>query len=194
MKKMHDNAGGAATAKQLGAPSTKPGQWVQTERKAHEAWSSLIARNARAAQMLHQLVAHMGSKNAVVISQKSLAALMGCSLRTVQYAARTLAAERWVQIVKLGGAGTVAAYVVNSRIAWGQAREHLGMSVFDAAIVANINDQDIDQLEDGADLRRIPTLYPGERQLPAGPGEPPPSQMLLDGMEPELPSLSPGAE
>lgn len=193
MKKTHVNAGGAA--KQLGAPSTKPGQWVQTERKAHEAWASLIARNARAAQMLHQLVAHMGSKNAVVISQKSLAALMGCSLRTVQYAAKALAEENWVQIVKLGGAGTVAAYVVNSRIAWGQARDHLGMSVFDANIVASIDDQDVDQLENGADLRKIPTLYPGERQLPAGPGEPPPSQPSLDGLEPELPSLQmPGAD
>ena len=30
---------------------------------------------------------------------------------------------------------------------------------------------------------------PGERQLPTGPGEDPPSQPAIDGMEPDLPSL-----
>ena len=39
-------------------------------------------------------------------------------------------------------------------------------------------------------LRRLPRLYPGEEQLPGGPGLPPVSQPFLDGMEPSLPALN----
>jgi hypothetical protein len=37
---------------------------------------------------------------------------------------------------------------------------------------------------------RIRTLYTGERQLQTGPGEDPPSQQSIPGMEPDLPTLS----
>lgn len=38
----------------IGVPAkNKPGQWVQTERKAHEAWANLIARKPSAAMLLH---------------------------------------------------------------------------------------------------------------------------------------------
>lgn len=138
--------------------------------------------------LMHHLVAHMGHLNAVVVSQKTLAKLMGCSLRTVQYAIADLVAERWIQVVKLNGPGTVSAYVVNDRVAWGQPRDQLCLSVFSAAVVADIEDQDQAAL-DHSDLRRIPALYPGERQLPTGPGEPPPAQPAIEGMEPNLPAL-----
>ena len=83
--------------------------WVQTERKAHEAWASLIARKPRSAQLLHHLVARMGHQNAVVVSQKTLAKIMGCSLRTTQYAIAALVEESWMSVVKLNGPGTVSA-------------------------------------------------------------------------------------
>lgn len=173
----------------LGIPAkNKPGQWVQTERKAHEAWANLISRKPRAAILLHHLVAQMGHQNAVVIPQKVLAKLMKCSQETVKRAVADLVAERWVQIVKLNGPGTVNAYVVNDRVAWGQPRDQMVLSTFSANIVADREDQDAATLDD-ADLRRIPVLYPGEQQLPAGPGEPPPSQTILEGMEPDLPFL-----
>lgn len=171
----------------------KPGQWVQTERKAHEAWAGLIARKPRAAELLHHLVAQMGHQNAVVVPQKVLAKMMGRSIDTVQRALRDLEAEHWIQIVKMNGPGTVAAYVVNDRVAWGQPRDQLRLSVFSATVVADAEDQDPLTLEHG-DLRRIPTLYPGERQLPSGPGEAPPSQPAIPGMEPDLPALNEHAE
>lgn len=171
----------------------KPGQWVQTERKAHEAWAGLIARKPRAAELLHHLVAQMGHQNAVLVPQKVLAKMMGRSIDTVQRALRDLEAERWIQIVKMNGPGTVAAYVVNDRVAWGQPRDQLRLSVFSATVVADAEDQDPLTLEHG-DLRRIPTLYPGERQLPSGPGEAPPSQPAIPGMELDLPALSEQAE
>jgi hypothetical protein len=171
----------------------KPGQWVQTERKAHEAWAGLIARKPRAAELLHHLVAQMGHQNAVVVPQKVLAKMMGRSIDTVQRALRDLEAEHWIQIVKMNGPGTVAAYVVNDRVAWGQPRDQLRLSVFSATVVADAEDQDPLTLEHG-DLRRIPTLYPGERQLPSGPGEAPPSQPAIPGMELDLPALNEQAE
>jgi len=185
MENSQNLAGGAA----IGASAkNRTGQWVQTERAAHEAWAELIGRKPRAAILLHHLVAHMRHQNAVVVSQKTLSKIMGCSLRTAQYAVADLVAEKWIQVVKLHGPGTVSAYVVNDRVAWGQPRDQLRLSVFSAAVVVDHDDQDEALLGHG-DLRRIPTLYPGEQQLPAGDGAPPPSQAALDGFEPDLPSI-----
>jgi DNA-binding transcriptional MocR family regulator len=131
----------------------------------------------------------MGHQNALVIPQRILAKLMGRSIDTVQRALRDLEVEKWIQIVKLNGPGTISAYVVNDRVAWGQPRDQLMLSVFSATVVADIEDQDTATLEHG-DLRRIPTLYPGELQLPTGPGEDPPSQPNIPGIEPDLPTMS----
>jgi DNA-binding transcriptional MocR family regulator len=174
----------------LGAPAKhKSGHWVQTERKAHEAWARLIAKKPRAAELLHHLVAQMGHQNAVVVSQKILAQIMGRSLDTVQRAIKDLVVEKWIEVVKLNGPGTVSAYVVNDRVAWGQPRDQLRLSVFSATVVADFDDQAPDSLEH-SDLRRIPTLYPGEQQIPTGNGEEPPSQPIFEGLEPDLPSLT----
>jgi DNA-binding transcriptional MocR family regulator len=174
---------------ELGMPApANSGSWVQTDRKAHEAWAHLISRKPRAAELLHHLVAQMGQQNAVVVSQKVLAQLMGKSLDTVQRALRVLEEEKWIQVVKMNGPGTVAAYVVNDRVAWGQKRDQLYLSAFSATVIADRADQDALALE-GTDLKRIPVLYPGERQLPTGPGEDPPSQPSIPDMEPDLPSI-----
>ena len=175
---------------ELGTPAKhKPGQWVQVERKASEAWARLCVKKPSAAAVLHHLVANMGHQNAVVIPQKVLAKLIGVSDRTVRTAIADLVADKWISVVKLNGPGTVAAYVVNDRVAWGQRRDQLCLSVFSATIVADRDDQD-EALLGHADLRRIPTLYPGEQQLPTGPGEEPPSQPTIPGLEPDLPALT----
>jgi hypothetical protein len=174
---------------ELGLPAKhRLGQWVQAKRKAHEAWAQLIARKPRAAALAHILVANMQHQTAVVVPQPVLAKLMGCSVDTVQRAIRDLVAERWIQVVRLGK-GKEAAYVVNDRVAWAQSRSDLRLSTFSATVVADIEDQDSATL-DSTDLRRIPTLYPGERQLPTGPGEDPPAQPSISGMEPDLPALT----
>lgn len=175
------------TIETVGVPAkNKAGHWVQTERAAHEAWASLIARKPRAAQLLHHLVAQMGHQNAVVVSQKVLAQLMGVDTRTVSRSVAVLVEEHWVQVIRIGK-GKEAAYVVNDRVAWGQPRDQLRLSTFSATVVADLDDQDEDFPP--VDLRRIPTLYPGERQLPNGAGLAPPSQPALDGMEHDLPAV-----
>lgn len=170
----------------VGMPVSSKQGWVQTERKAHEGWAKLISRKPRAAQLLHLLVANMGHQNAVVVSQSVLSQIMGVTDRTVRTAISDLVTERWIQVVRIGK-GKESAYVVNDRVAWGQPRDQLRLSAFSATIIANADDQDADTLEP-VELRRIPTLYPGEMQLPSGVGEAPPSQPLLEGMEPDLPS------
>ena len=170
------------------AAKNKPGQWVQTERKTHEAWARLVMRKPRAAALAHHLVAQMGHQNAVVISQALLAKLMGCSQDTVQRAVRDLVAERWIAVVRLGK-GKEAAYVINDRVAWGQQRDRLHLSTFSATVVADFDDQEESLLGHGS-LHRLPMLYPGEMQLPSGPGEDPPSQPSMPGMETDLPSTN----
>lgn len=173
----------------LGTPAKlQPGSWVQTERKAHEAWANLIGRKPRAAALLHHLVAQMGNQNAVMVSQKTLAKIMGSSLDTVKRAIRDLEAERWIQVVKMNGPGTVAAYVINDRVAFQGKRENMRFSLFSANVIADAEDQDPLTLEH-SELRRIPTLFPGERQLPTGPGEEPPSQPSIEGLEHDLPAI-----
>lgn len=172
----------------VGVPAKhKAGHWVQTERAAHEAWANLIARKPRAAQLLHHLVAQMGHQNAVVVSQKVLAQLMGVDTRTVSRSVAVLVEEHWVQVVRIGK-GKEAAYVVNDRVAWGQPRDQLRLSTFSATVIADLDDQESDALEH-RELRRIPTLYPGEQQLPSGSGLAPPSQPALDGLEHNLPAV-----
>ena len=185
------NTQNPAVSAAIGKPVRhQPGQWVQTERKAHEAWAGLIARKPRAAMLLHHLVAQMVHQNAVVVSQKTLAKLVGCSLRTIQYAISDLVTEKWIQVVRLNGPGTVSAYVVNDRVAWGQKREQLKLSAFSATVVADAEDQDSTAIDSKSpELHRIPTLYPGEQQLPDNSHDDPPSQTIIEGFEPDLPSI-----
>ena len=175
--------------KQLGKEPARS-FWVQTERAAHEAWAKLAIESPRASALMHLLVAKMGAQNAVVISQKLLAQMMGCHERTVRRAAAELAASNWIQIVQVGAAGSVNAYVVNSVVAWGEKRENIvRTAVFSAAIIASADEQPDDALLNPPALRQIPVLFSNERQLPSGEGLEPPSQPALEGLEQDLPHL-----
>lgn len=168
------------------------GTWVQTERAAHEAWADLIGRKPKAAQLLHLLVANMGRDGAVVTSQATLAALMGVSVNTVKRSLAVLGGENWVDIVRVGSErGGVNAYVVNRRVAWADKRSNQRYAAFDARILVSTDEQDAATI--GADrpsLRQLPSLSPGDLQLPAGDGLQPPTQPSIGGLEPDLPSLS----
>ncbi|MNC02052.1 hypothetical protein D3C75_494180 [compost metagenome] len=168
------------------------GTWVQTERAAHEAWAGLIGRKPKAAQLLHLLVANMGRDGAVVTSQATLATLMGVSVNTVKRSLTVLGNENWVDIVRVGSErGGVNAYVVNRRVAWADKRSNQRYAAFDARILVSSDEQDAATIAlDRPSLRQLPSLSPGELQLPAGDGLQPPNQPSIDGLEPDLPSLS----
>lgn len=173
-------------------PKNRPsGNWVQTERAAHEAWASLIEKAPKAAQLMHILTARIGEHNAVVVSQKTLSDLMKCSRRTIQRAVDVLVSDRWIELRQIGENGTVNAHIINDRIAWTGKRDGIRYSLFSAAvIVSDIEQPDQEQLGNQEALRRLPSLFRGENQLPAGDGLPPPSQPFFDGMEPDLPATT----
>jgi hypothetical protein len=162
---------------------------VQTELAAHEQWAKLAVANPRASSVLHVLLAQMGRSNAVVASQRTLAKLAGCSVRTLQYALTALREGNWIEVRQLGTTGTACAYIINDRVAWYGNREGMRYSLFSATVVVSEEEQpDREELGRQAPLQRIPDLHPGERQLPAGPGLPPPSQPFLEGFERDLPA------
>lgn len=175
----------------LSAPSDprSKGHWVQTERKAHEAWADLIRKSPLAAQVMHVLTARVGENNAVVISQKNLARLVKGSERGVRNALQLLCDDNWIEIRQIGGRGTVNAHVINDRVAWSGKRDGIRYSLFSANVILSDDEQpDAEDLGRQAPLRRLPMI--GENQLPSGPGLPPPSQPFLDDLEPDLPATT----
>lgn len=171
------------------------GAWVQTERAAHEAWMGLIAKSPVGAQVMHALTARLGDHNAVVISQVALAKIIGRSERAVRTAIGVLKEDNWIEVRQLGHSATVNAYIVNDRVAWTGKRDGMRHSLFSATVIVSEEEQpDRDSLSNQARLRRLPSLYPGEGQLPSGDGLPPPSEPPLPGYEPDLPARRIGAE
>ena len=166
------------------------GNWVQTERAAHEAWAALITKAPKAAAVMHLLTARVRDNNAVVISHKTLARLLGVkSVTTIKTALAILEADRWIEVRQIGQNGTVNAYVINDRVAWSGARDGIRYSLFSATVIAASDEQpDAEELGHQEPLRRLPSLFRDEGQLPSGDGLPPPSQPFLNGMEPDLPA------
>lgn len=167
------------------------GTWVQTERAAHEAWAALIGRKPKAAQLLHLMVANMNRHGAIIVSQKTLAEMMGVSVKTIYRSVLILQEENWIDVVRVGSErGGVCAYVVNRRVAWADKRERQQYAAFDARVVASASEQPQSALENQEPLRELPRL--GEGQIPFGPGLEPPSQQIMGGFEPDLPAFPEG--
>lgn len=175
--------------RRFGLTTAPGGTWVQTERAAHEQWAKLIRSHPRAAELMHVIVGNMERHNALVASIPNLQRLMGCSRNTVIRAVAVLRENNWIEVRQIGAAGTTNAYIVNDRVAWSGARNGIRYSLFSAAVLVSDDEQpDQAELSSQPPLERIPTMYPGERQLPTGPGLDPPTQPPLVGLEPDLPA------
>lgn len=176
---------------QLPAAEKRPkGSWVQTDRAAHEAWARFLALPgaATASRVLHLLIADMGELNRVVVSQGALARRLGVDPRTVRRGVALLKEHNWIGSRNIGGAKSgVQAYYINSRVAWQGARDGIRHSLFHAAVYVSEDEQE-DLIEHEPELHRIPSMYPGEKQLPSGEGLPPVSQTIFEGLEPDLPA------
>ncbi len=145
--------------------------------------------------LMHLLVARVGEHNAVVVSQKTMAKIMGRHVNTVKTAFKTLRDRNWIEIRQVGERGTVNAYIINDRVAWTGKRDGIRYSLFSAAVVLSEEEQpDRDQLGQQEPLRRVPSLLRDEQQLPSGDGLPPPSEPTLPGMEPDLPATKIGKD
>lgn len=163
--------------------------WVQTDRATHEAWMKMSIKSPAAGALLHFFAGRVGDHNAVVVSQRVLADLTGMSLSTIKRALSVLENGQWIEIRRLGPTGTVNAYVINDRVVWYRSRDELRHSLFSAEVIVSADEQpDKDELGNQEPLRNLPRLFEGERQLPSGPGLPPPSEPALPGMESDLPA------
>lgn len=172
---------------QLATPPA--GTWVQVDRAALERAAHLAMRHPKARALLDLIIARSGRHNALVASQSTLAALLGCSLSTTQRAIRALRDESWIEVRQIGATGTACAYIVNDRVSWSGPRDGIRYSLFSAAVlVADVEQPDRNDLGALPPLEGVPIMYPGERQLPAGDGLPPPSQPSFPGLEPDLPA------
>src|SRR3546814_5346817 len=91
---------------------------------SHEAWARLSASNPKAGALLHLLAARVGDNNAVVVSHKTLAELLGVrSITTIMTAITALVSGNWIEVRRIGENGTVNAYVLNDRVVWSGPRE-----------------------------------------------------------------------
>lgn len=138
---------------------------------------------------MHYLVAEMDESAAVVASHATLAAISGMSASTVKRAIADLKAGNFVEVIQIGGKGGALAFIVNSRVGWATRRDKIHMAAFTAKVLATSQEQEEGYLE-GPPLHRLPLLAPGDLQLPSGPGEDPPSQPAIDGLEHDLPAIS----
>ncbi|MEB8534642.1 hypothetical protein [Acidithiobacillus ferriphilus] len=162
---------------------------MQTERAAHEKWAKLAVANPRACALMHVIVSQMGRHNALVASHSALSKAAGCSISTLKRSLAMLKDGGWLEVRQIGPTGTACAYIVNDRVAWSGNRDGIRYSLFSAAVLVSDAEQpDKDELGIQPPLERIPTMQPGERQLPTGDGLPPPSQPIFEGLEPELPA------
>lgn len=179
----------AKPSRSLSIATDPKGSWVQVERAAMERWAKLTIENPRASALMQIILSHIGRNNALVASQATLAKLTGCSARTIRRSLEVLKARNWLEIRQIGLSGTANAYIINDRVAWSGNREGIRYSLFSAAVLLSDDEQpDKAQIGAQAPLIGIPSLYPGERQLPTGPGLPPPSEPALPGLEPDLPA------
>ena len=164
------------------------GTWVQTERKAHGAWATLIGSKPKAAQLMYLLVANMDKKGAVIVSQKVLAEMMSVHYNTIKKSIKELKEGNWIDVVRVGSErGGVNAYLVNRRVAWADKRDNQRYAAFDARVIVSAEEQDINVLENKQPLRQLPQL--GELQMPTGDSTEPPSQPSIEGMEHDLPAI-----
>lgn len=175
--------------RELGITTKPSGTWVQTERAAHERWALMAVSQPRASALLHVILSQMGRHNALIASQSNLARLAGCSVRTIKRSLEILKEGNWIEVRQIGPTGTANAYIVNDRVAWSGDRDGIRYSLFSASIIIS-DDEQPDKNKIGAlpPLQHIPSLFPGERQLPTGPGLDPPAQPSLEGLELDLPT------
>ncbi len=168
----------------MGAPITKGHHFAMVELMALEGLSELIDRAPKAAKLIVSLIRRMppGGGGVVVVSRETMKELMGCSMPTVDRSLKILMDEGWVQRIKIGGASALA---INRRVAWTGPRGDLQHAIFDATVIASRSEQDAVALNPPP-ARQVPILEQGEEPIPTGDGIDPPSQRLLDGVEPPV--------
>ena len=153
------------------------------EKQALLDMDQLIAKEPTAARILNHLIrlTEPGSGGVVIVSRATLGKMLRVSDPTVGRAIRVLVEGSWIQRMRVGGAYALA---VNRSVAWTGPRGEMEHAVFHAVVVASRDEQTADALA-SPNLRRVPTIAPGEQIIAVGSVEPP-AQELIPGTEPAI--------
>lgn len=143
----------------MATPKKDSHHFVQTKMDSHRAWAHLCIKEPRASAVLHLLCSLMKYDHdpAIVISQKLIAKLLGCSERTIRRAVQVLEDNRWFEVERIGS-GNVNAYKLNKRVAYANGRDDTRYGVFSATVVVDQADQGEISEED---LREVSWLVDG---------------------------------
>lgn len=153
-----------------------PRDFVQVTRGYLQDMRTLARRSPAAHQILWLLAERMNKTNAVVMSQATMASILGYSPATIKRGIAMLKSERWIQTVNIG---TANGYIINSKVFW---RDHGGKryASFFAEVVVSADEQSqpIEHWDD-IELRQIPLIRKGESVIDDGARLPPPDQQEL---------------
>jgi len=98
-----------------------------------------IAENPTAMKMFWWLISHMDKRNAIVVSQSTLAEVLNCTERTIRNAITDLKDKKVLTILKVGSAN---AYVINAEVAWKDTAENKKHAQFDATVYISSSEQE----------------------------------------------------
>lgn len=136
-----------------------------------------LARRSPAARQVFDLICEkMNRSNALVISQSTMASILGYTRQTISASVALLEDENWLQIIKIGNSN---AYILNSKVVW---RDVGGKrySAFNARVYVSEEEQakTVEQWE-AITLKHVPILMPGEIPISDEIDLPPPDQKDL---------------
>ena len=136
----------------------------------------LARRSPAAWQVFTLLTERMNKSNAIVISQSTMAEILGYTRTTINSAVKLLEKENWMQVLKVG---QVNAYVINNKVVW-RDRGGKRYASFSADVVVSESEQ-ARAIEnwDNVELRHVPVLMPGDLPIVGDEDLPPPDQRDL---------------
>lgn len=153
-----------------------PADFVQLTRGYLRDMREMVSKSPAAFKTLLLLTERMNKTNAVIISQATIAQILGMSRTTVNAAVKKLEADAWLQVVKLG---QVNGYVLNSKVVW-RDRGGKRYASFYAEVIAS-EDEQVRQIEDWdkVELRQVPVIRLDEEPISDNADLPPPDQKDL---------------
>jgi DNA-binding transcriptional MocR family regulator len=149
--------------------------WLQFEKRGLKELQTLATRSPAAMGTLMYMLNNMSRSNALVVSQKAIAAELGLSLKSIGNSIKLLTEHHFIQAIKVGN---TSVYVVNSKVAW-QGERGARYAAFGADVVAIESEQGFD-LDDLEPLKSVPKLHQGERLMVGNEAIDPPDQGELD--------------
>jgi len=102
----------------------------------------MMNENPAALKLFLWLVEHMDGKNAIVVSQPTLAEALSYTTRTIQRAIKFLRENECIAVLKSGNTNV---YAVNADIVWTNTHEKKKFALFDSKVYLSWNEQNQDE-------------------------------------------------